>query len=59
MGFSDTEITVLEDVGTVEVGLEVFQAPLVAPELVDSGVVFGSSVFAVEGSASGINFSLC
>ena len=54
MGFSDTEITVSEDVGTVQVGLEVFQAPLVSPEFVNSGAGFGSDVFAIEGSASGI-----
>ena len=54
MGFSDTEITVSEDVGTVQVGLEVFQMPLISPEFANSGMQFGSMVTAVAGSALGI-----
>ena len=54
MGFSDTEITVSEDVGTVQVGLQVFQMPLISPQFVNNPVQFGSMVSAVAGSALGI-----
>lgn len=54
IGFSDTEITVSEDVGTVQVGLQVFQMPLISLEFANNPTAFGSLVSAVAGSAIGI-----
>ena len=55
MGVSDTEITVSENVGTVQVGLQVFNPPSVSDEFANTlGITgFGSNVFAVAGSATG------
>ena len=55
VGFSETEITVSEDIGTVDVGLQVFQQPLVSAEFINSNMGFLSTVFTVEGTALGMN----
>lgn len=60
MGFTDTEITVSEDDGTVQVGLEVL---LPAPDLISSSftsanLIYRTDVFTANGSATGMNNSI-